>query len=93
MHIGKACFFHSFIYLPFISSRMLEIQTVMTERALELLGLQHPEETDEEVNSMLLLDIGCGSGISGDVLTEYGHAWIGLDISESMLSNDTNCFL
>lgn len=33
----------------------------------------------------LLLDIGCGSGLSGETLTEHGHQWLGLDISESML--------
>jgi 18S rRNA (guanine1575-N7)-methyltransferase len=31
------------------------------------------------------LDIGCGSGLSGDVLTEHGHIWVGMDISKSML--------
>lgn len=51
----------------------------MTERALELLNL--PEESD-----MLLLDIGCGSGISGEVVSENGHYWVGFDISRSMLS-------
>ena len=51
----------------------------MTERALELLNL--PEESD-----MLLLDIGCGSGISGEVVSENGHFWVGFDISRSMLS-------
>lgn len=30
--------------------------------------------------------LGCGSGLSGETLTENGHHWIGLDISESMLS-------
>jgi 18S rRNA (guanine1575-N7)-methyltransferase len=33
----------------------------------------------------LILDIGCGSGISGSVLSEHGHVWIGMDISKSML--------
>ena len=33
----------------------------------------------------LLLDIGCGSGISGGVLSEHGHQWVGLDISHAML--------
>lgn len=28
---------------------------------------------------------GCGSGLSGETLTEQGHQWLGLDISESML--------
>lgn len=50
----------------------------MCERALELLGL--PEDEPK-----LLLDIGCGSGLSGEVLEENGHHWIGIDISKSML--------
>lgn len=33
----------------------------------------------------LLLDIGCGSGLSGEILTEEGHHWVGMDISGSML--------
>ena len=33
----------------------------------------------------MLLDIGCGSGISGEVLSEHGHYWVGLDISPHML--------
>lgn len=59
------------------SSRMIDIQTKMAERALELLLL--PDRP------CLLLDIGCGSGISGEAITDAGHAWIGYDISPSML--------
>lgn len=60
------------------SSRMVDIQVQMSERAIELLVLP-----DEE--SCLLLDIGCGSGLSGSVLQDYGHMWIGIDISSAML--------
>jgi len=50
----------------------------MAERALELLLLpDHP---------CLLLDIGCGSGISGEAISDAGHAWVGYDISPSMLN-------
>lgn len=67
---------------PFIlissSSRIIEIQSVMAERCIQLLNLpNHP---------CLILDIGCGSGLSGEMLTEYEHMWVGLDISEHMLS-------
>ena len=31
---------------------------------------------------------GCGSGLSGETLTEHGHHWIGYDISESMLGEE-----
>ncbi|KAJ9663433.1 18S rRNA (guanine1575-N7)-methyltransferase [Coniosporium apollinis] len=64
------------------SSRIQHIQSSMTHRALSLLSLSSPS---------LILDIGCGSGLSGSILSsvppEDGgpHIWIGLDISESML--------
>eukprot|EP00727_Mastigamoeba_balamuthi_P013475 m51a1_g8750 putative uncharacterized methyltransferase wbscr22-like (763) ;mRNA; f:85347-89972 len=61
------------------SSRMMEIQSTMTERAVELLNV--PEDSPP----LLLLDLGCGSGLSGDILSEMGHQWVGLDISSSML--------
>ncbi|XP_010545408.1 PREDICTED: probable 18S rRNA (guanine-N(7))-methyltransferase isoform X2 [Tarenaya hassleriana] len=62
------------------SSRIVEIQAKLSERALELLALP-----DDGV-PRLLLDIGCGSGLSGETLSENGHQWIGLDISASMLN-------
>ncbi|EEY16280.1 bud site selection protein [Verticillium alfalfae VaMs.102] len=64
------------------SSRIQNIQASMTRRALELLDLQSPS---------LILDVGCGSGLSGEILTaelpEHGgpHTWIGMDVSPSML--------
>ncbi|KAL2864548.1 18S rRNA methyltransferase BUD23 [Aspergillus lucknowensis] len=64
------------------SSRIRNIQVDMTHRALELLDLKSPS---------LILDIGCGSGLSGEILSqepsEQGgpHTWIGMDISPSML--------
>ncbi|KAM7512680.1 hypothetical protein LguiB_011555 [Lonicera macranthoides] len=61
------------------SSRIIEIQAQLSERAVELLALP-----DDGV-PRLLLDIGCGSGLSGETLSENGHQWIGLDISKSML--------
>ncbi|CAJ2501332.1 Uu.00g041850.m01.CDS01 [Anthostomella pinea] len=64
------------------SSRIQNIQASMTHRALELLDLPGPS---------LILDVGCGSGLSGEILSsippEEGgpHAWIGMDVSASML--------
>jgi len=62
---------------------MIDIQVQMCERAIELLAL--PEN-----QSCLLLDIGCGSGLSGSVLEEQGHVWIGVDISLAMLGKYFN---
>lgn len=50
----------------------------MAERALELLNLNEDEQC-------LIIDIGCGSGLSGSVLDDNDHIWIGIDISKSML--------
>ena len=50
----------------------------MAYRALELLNLPEDEPA-------YLLDIGCGSGLSGEILEEEGHIWVGMDIAPSML--------
>lgn len=60
------------------NSRMIEIQVQLSQRSVELLNL--PED-----KPCFLLDIGCGSGLSGEVLTDEGHHWVGLDISQAML--------
>ena len=62
---------------------MIEIQNDMSERAIELLAL--PDD-----QPCFVLDIGCGSGLSGECLDEQGHYWIGIDISISMLSKSTD---
>lgn len=62
------------------SSRIIEIQGEMSERAIELLELPDDDEP------RMLLDMGCGSGLSGEAIDEAGHLWIGLDISQAMLS-------
>lgn len=54
----------------------------MTNRALQLLDLSTPS---------FILDVGCGSGLSGEILSSVGsdqggpHIWVGMDISASML--------
>jgi 18S rRNA (guanine1575-N7)-methyltransferase len=56
----------------------------MTHRALELLALSSPS---------MILDVGCGSGLSGEILSQTPedgtpggpHIWVGFDISASML--------
>ena len=66
------------IFFTHFSSRMMTIQTRMTERAIELLSLPQGKPA-------YILDIGCGSGLSGETLTEAGHYWVGVDISPAML--------
>lgn len=61
------------------STRVQHIQAKMTLRALELLNLD-PQEPH------FLIDVGCGSGLSGEILTEEGYNWIGMDIAPSMLA-------
>ena len=68
------------------STRMIEIQNGMSERAIELLSLPEDEPC-------FVLDIGCGSGLSGDCLDENGHYWIGIDISNSMLGKLETLFI
>lgn len=60
------------------NTRNQQIQADMTYRALELLNLPSDEPA-------FLLDIGCGSGLSGEILEEEGHIWAGVDIAPSML--------
>lgn len=61
------------------STRMIEIQARLSERAIELLALPQDQ-------TCMILDIGCGSGLSGQCLEEAGHMWVGTDISPDMLN-------
>jgi 18S rRNA (guanine1575-N7)-methyltransferase len=60
------------------NSHIVETQIEMAERCVEILAIP-------EGKTCLILDIGCGSGLSGSVLTDHGYNWIGVDISSSML--------
>lgn len=60
------------------SSRMIGVQREITERAIELLRIP-------EGKPGFILDVGCGSGLSGKVLEEQGHIWVGCDVSRDML--------
>lgn len=53
---------------------MIDIQTKLTQRAVELLALPN------DGVPKLLLDLGCGSCLSGEALSDMGHTWVGLDI-------------
>ena len=58
-------------------SRIIKVQSEMAERCLELIGASSAP--------MFILDLGCGSGLSGEIAEEQGHFWWGIDISEPML--------
>lgn len=60
-------------------SRTQAVQAAMAGRCLELLALPPGAPA-------LLLDVGCGSGLSGEVLAAAGHAWLGVDVAPAMLS-------
>jgi 18S rRNA (guanine1575-N7)-methyltransferase len=57
---------------------MMKIQAEIAERAIEMLAIP-------EGSPAFILDIGCGSGLSGQVLEEAGYNWIGCDVSRDML--------
>lgn len=59
------------------------IQAQLADRAIDLLALP-------EGQPALLLDVGCGSGLSGECISNRGHHWIGCDISPSMLNIAVN---
>jgi 18S rRNA (guanine1575-N7)-methyltransferase len=61
------------------SSRIINIQKQIAERCLDMLSLPAGRPS-------YVLDIGCGSGLSGAVLEEAGHYWVGSDISADMLA-------
>ena len=45
------------------NTRIMEIQATMSERAIEMLNLKDDEPS-------YILDVGCGSGLSGECLDE-----------------------
>lgn len=65
------------------NSRIRLIQAQLADRAIDLLAL--PEGVPA-----LLLDVGCGSGLSGECISNRGYHWIGCDISPSMLDIAVN---
>lgn len=62
------------------NTRIMAIQEVMTNRAIELLELK------EKDGIQMILDLGCGSGLSSQCIEELGHKWVGVDISEAMIN-------
>lgn len=66
-----------------LNTEVAQKQLELTCRALDFLALG---QTAPSLQSpFLVADIGCGSGLSGDVLSKLGWPWIGLDVSQHML--------
>ncbi|CAN8076896.1 unnamed protein product [Agarophyton chilense] len=61
------------------SSRINAVQKTLAQRCVELLALPCDQ-------SCLLLDIGTGTGLSGEELSRAGHHWVGTDLSPAMLN-------
>jgi len=59
--------------------RRIMFHSRISERPLELLALPNNGVPKQ------LLDIGSGSGLSGETMTEHGRHWIGYDISKAIL--------
>lgn len=49
------------------------------------MSLIHTYALSSLSNMIFTLIFSCGSGLSGDYLTEVGHYWVGVDISTAML--------
>lgn len=62
-------------------TRINNIQKIITRQCMEFLNLKR---------NSFVLDIGCGTGISGRELASDGHEWIGCDISFNMLKENEN---
>ena len=70
IHLGKPCGASPSSSPDMPARQCCCLQAQLTERALELLALP------DDGHSKLLLDLGCGSGLSGTALTEQGHMWV-----------------
>eukprot|EP00917_Polyrhabdina_sp_WS-2016_P000073 GHVP01000106.1.p1 GENE.GHVP01000106.1~~GHVP01000106.1.p1 ORF type:complete len:334 (-),score=91.86 GHVP01000106.1:547-1548(-) len=69
-------------------SDVSEVEDFVTGSDIKKTEIEDDEEETiayENPTPKLILDIGCGSGLSGQVISEAGHWWIGIDISRAML--------
>ncbi len=66
-----------------IGSRWLQANVMHPQQAWRLRRLSLHLQVGQQG---LLLDIGCGTGLSGQELTAAGHAWLGCDVALSMLA-------
>jgi hypothetical protein len=65
------------------TERNAEMQKELACRCLEL--LLRGGSTGELPPHQLILDLGCGSGLSASAIEAAGHSWIGIDIAREML--------
>lgn len=67
------------------NERNAAIQSDMTKYALKLLKYSACNDKSE-----MFLDIGCGCGISSQIIESYGHFCVGVDISHNLLDHAWN---
>lgn len=67
------------------NKRNAAIQSDMTKYALKLLKYSACNDKSET-----FLDIGCGCGISSQIIESYGHFCVGVDISHNLLNHAWN---
>ncbi|KAG9396030.1 S-adenosyl-L-methionine-dependent methyltransferase [Carpediemonas membranifera] len=60
-------------------SHVKKVQSEMAARAVQMLMIPESDHVP------LILDLGCGSGLSGAALTEAGYHWFGMDVAPEML--------
>jgi 18S rRNA (guanine1575-N7)-methyltransferase len=78
LDIHPDLFYTGDVVLKSSSGNYMAIQRTLTQRALELINL------DARI-PRFVLDIGCGSATSGEVIAESGHFFCGVDIAHEML--------
>jgi len=71
MIVFSLSYFYCLLYLSYRRWLVLSLYVLTIEQCCVFL--------------LSLLFVRCGSGLSGECLTDHGHMWIGLDISSSML--------
>lgn len=69
-------------YSPYYDKHLTE---ALQYKAHELLLNAIKEESDVETHEWIILDLGCGTGLCGELFKPYAKKLIGIDISEKMI--------
>ena len=69
-------------YAPTFEQQLLNKLNYQVPEALQKMLARHRADIASKGTS---LDLGCGTGIMGQVLSDYCQSWVGVDLSEKML--------